>query len=417
MSRNTFLLVVFLLLSVLGVAFLKFQFSRKVSLQNQTPKVAENVVVSPIPLPSPEVMGTSSAATPLPDPIAQHLAQLTPQQKVAQLLALPLKLGSNSANSTDSANVSLPPEFLGQMNPGFIIFYGERLSAVDVSQYVNMLTRQHVGILPWFGADHEGGLVQRLSGLGFTKLPTWQIFCKEKSTNKNAQLGISANELAQAGIHFVFGPDIDTGGSNPFLKTRVCASDPAVVEKNAENWVSAFNGAHIISVLKHYPGIGGGQKDLHQEFEVVPVDPADTQIFIDLATKFPQTGIMIAHAGVRGLNENVPCSLSADCVGKLRQLLPNTLLFSDALEMQSVLFVGTVKNGNLPQLAEQAFLAGDDVLVFDSSVTTTQVQSVVDALAKRYTDEPAFAQRVDGSVRRILQQKTQNILSNGGGNL
>src|SRR5258708_1087719 len=415
MSRNAFLLVVFLLSAVLGIAFLKFQLSRNTFLQNQTSKVVENVEVSPTPSPLPITEATPSVAP--VDPIMQHLAQLSPQQKVAQLLALPLKFSGSSSNSTDSANISLPPEFLNQMNPGFIIFYGERLNAADVSQYVNTLTRQHVGITPWFGADHEGGLVQRLSGLGFTKLPTWQIFCKEKSTNKNAQLGTSANELAQVGINFVFVPDIDTGESNPFLKTRVCASDPAVVEKNAEGWVSAFSGAHIMSVLKHYPGIGGGQKDLHQEFEVVPVDPADTQVFIDLATKFPQTGIMIAHAGVRGLNENVPCSLSADCVGKLRQLLPNTLLFSDALEMQSVLFATAVTNGNLPRLAEQAFLAGDDVLVFDSSVTSVQVQNVVDTLAKRYTDEPAFAQRVDGSVRRILLQKTQHTSSNGGGNL
>src|SRR5579859_1988513 len=415
MSRNTFLLVVFLLLAVLGIAFLKFQFGGKFSSQNQTPKVVQNIVISPTPL-APSVEVATSSAAPL-DPITKQLAQLTPQQKVAQLLALPLKLNTGSLNSISSANVSLPPEFLTQIDPGFIIFYGESLSTNDVSQYINMLTQQHFGILPWFGADHEGGLVQRLSGISFTKLPTWENFCLEKSANKNTQLSASANELAQSGIRFVFGPDIDTGQSNPFLKTRVCANDPAIVEQNAESWVSAFGKAHIMSVLKHYPGIGGGQKDLHQEFEVVPVDPLDTRVFIDLATKFPQAGIMVAHVGVRGQNENVPCSLSADCVGKLRQQLPNTLLFSDALEMQSVLFVGTVKNGNLPQLAEQAFLAGDDVLVFDSSVTTTQVQSVVDALAKRYTDEPAFAQRVDGSVRRILQQKTQNILSNGGGNL
>src|SRR5579859_4874974 len=131
MSRNTFFLVVFLLLAVLGISFLKFQLARNVPPQNQTPKVVENVVVSPSPVPSPEVMGTSSAATPLPDPITQQLVQLTPQQKVAQLLALPLKLGSSSANSTDSGNVSLPLEFLGQMDPGFIIFYGERLNAAD----------------------------------------------------------------------------------------------------------------------------------------------------------------------------------------------------------------------------------------------------------------------------------------------
>lgn len=375
MSRSTiiFLLILSILAGLLGYNYFAKPFNNLAS---------ESVEKTP-----------TFTPTPTPTPTPSLIAELTPKEKVSQLLTYPLLLAS------EEASLSAQLQWVEQYQPGAVLLFGQNISTASASQAQRELSQikfQHEQS-PLLVVDHEGGLVQRLSGSGFTRLPSWKKLCQSELETRRNTLQQSAQELSAVGVDVILGPVVDLASSSGSLATRTCAADPDLVAARAQELIEIFKAEQILPVIKHFPGIGGVNLDLHHEFTNASLRPADLSVFKEVLSENSQLGVMATHVGVVGKYEDQPCSLNQDCLSDLTEYFTEALVISDALEMEAAGQGGL----SLAERAVAAVEAGNHLLTFGAEVSTQDLSQVVTALENEYQADEEFAKQVKAAVEKL----------------
>jgi beta-N-acetylhexosaminidase len=294
------------------------------------------------------------------------------------------------------------------------------------------------------GVSQEGGgypTDQILNGL--TPLPSEMAIGATWNKKLSEQAGeVRGRELAALGFNMIFGPSLDvlevpsvSGGD---LGTRVFGGDPFWVGEMGSAYVAGLhNGSRdkLLVVAKHFPGVGGS--DRLPEDEVSTVRKSIDQLEqIELAPFFAVSGkaaspvstvdgLLVSHIRYQGFQGNIrattrPISFDPTALKQILALpefsdwyLNGGLVISDDLGTRAVSDFYTSGGGqfNARTAARDAFLAGNDMLYLgnikssDAADTYSSTVSVMDFFAQKYREDPAFAQRVDSSVARILTVK------------
>ena len=282
---------------------------------------------------------------------------------------------------------------------------------------------------------------QILSGL--TPLPnqmaigaTWQPSLAEQTG------AIAGQELSALGFNLYFGPSLDVLESpNPAmgggLGVRVFGGDPYWVGEMGKAYItglhSGSNGKMVI-VAKHFPGRGGSDRPAGEEVGTVRKSLEQLKQ-IELAPFFAVTsapdplavadGLMVSHIRYQGFQGNIraitrPVSFDQQALSQILALPAfaswrgnGGLIVSDDLGSQAVRRFYDPSGGSFSarSVAREAFLAGNDLLYLgnivanDAPDTYTTVLRVLDFFTQKYKEDPAFAQRVDDAVLRILTVK------------
>ncbi|MBD3279210.1 MAG: hypothetical protein GF390_00680 [Candidatus Pacebacteria bacterium] len=357
---------------------------------------------------------TSPTPTPTISAKQQLFEQLTAKQKIWQVMAVPLVLGQDVAEASQSAQL----QWIIKNEPGLVTVFGQEITQDKAQQQLTQLQQSYEQALPpLIAVDHEGGRVQRLRGQGFTQLPSWRQLCSNLDQAEQQQdLQNSAQELAAVGINIVFAPVVDLATNNSVLGDRTCSDDLSTTQQAAENFILTFAEQGIMPVLKHFPGIGQAQQDLHQQAVAVQLRPEDARIFQYLLDQYPNIGVMTSHLRLQNKLSGRPCSLSSECLSQFSQIYNETLVFTDALDMASALqsvqtnsetatAVVDDQQAALIEAAKQAIMAGNDVLVFGKGVTTEELDQVAAALVAEYEINPVFERNIDESVIKIMRLK------------
>ncbi|NCN87675.1 MAG: glycoside hydrolase family 3 protein [Candidatus Pacebacteria bacterium] len=330
---------------------------------------------------------------------------------IGQLISWPVVIEENEIDDNDLTE-SLYLEYLSKKNPGFFTLFGSDISTQSAKLTIDKLIDNNGSvILPWIAVDHEGGSVQRLSGDGFTRLASWNSICKLDRQKTERALGKSALELQDVGIDIVLAPMVDIGSVNGSLKSRICSSNPDLVVEKANIFIKVFQENNILPVLKHFPGIGKIDIDLHEQFAIGRVSIEDVFVYRTLLDLYPEVGVMTSHIGLDNQFAEIPCSLSKDCVGELINNYQSTLVFTDALEMKSAFYQpesssgAEVKELTLGDVSKKAVMAGNDILIYGPSVRLEQLSEVYDMLIREYNSDSKFKQKVDKSVKKIISYK------------
>lgn len=344
---------------------------------------------------------TSNPETPTPKPAML----LTTPQKIAQLLAISLTLKNEVAS--DAAEVKKIQE-LAELQPGFVVLFGKKLSFQSAKTATDQIAALPVTIPPAIAVDHEGGIVQRLSGPGFTPVDSWNVLCQTGTETRKEIFTQSARELKAAGVHIVLGPVVDSAtSSSEILKTRLCPINSDMLIQSAAEVIEIYQQARITPVLKHYPGIGSVTTDLHRTYSEVSDAEREMPIFHTLLKKYPTVGVMTAHAGLPG--SSLPCSLSADCIKDLLQY-PESLIITDDMNMKATARQNSSTQAEvLTQLTQQAIEAKNTMVLLGPDVSFSVVQTIVTELSRRYDANTAFAATVDESLTKIAAWKNHQL--------
>lgn len=354
---------------------------------------------------SDETVSQNLAPSPTPKPSKNPKKELNNKEKIAQLLAVPLDLNELEEDSSASARIL---RFIEDNDPGFVLYFGDRIStesaALATAKVDGFFTTSDY--LPLIAVDHEGGLVQRLSGEGFTKLDSWQKIVDDYSTaQQKAVFNQSAKELEAVGVNIVFAPVVDLASSSAVLKTRA-TSDLEKTYFAASNFIYAFSQNGIMSVVKHFPGIGSITKDPHNAVSTISLSKDDTAIFSKIFDKFNNIGVMTTHVRLAGKLDGEICSLSEECLAQFAQSYPKVLLFTDDLTMKAA---GAKDSGDgekdIDEIAIEAVKAGNNVLVFGRGIDAATLEKTIYALEQEYNDSESFRAKVDSSVEKILNLK------------
>lgn len=363
-----------LILFIIAVVFFFYiVFINRESFSNN----AQNVQVYVTLVPSPTVT---------PNPILL----LTTEQKIGQLLAVSIVL-SNNPNEPISQSVLTN---LSQIQPSIVVLYGKNLSFDTVKKSAEVLKSIPIEQEIKIAVDHEGGTVQRLTGHGFTFLESWQYLCSESEEERKEKIQKSAKELKDAGIDIIFGPVADFSDKpSRSMGTRICATQADTVIDRVNEVIAIYLENGILPTVKHFPGIGTLNVDLHHNYETINDPTNELTVFNTILQKNPEIAVMTAHAGIP--QEKKPCSLSKKCIHLLKDY-PKALIITDAIDMIYEHKDSEMsKVEELTLLSKESILAGNHIVLFGPGVTLEELKEILMNLSEQYERDVEFARKVD----------------------
>ncbi len=269
------------------------------------------------------------------------------------------------------------------------------------------------------GSDFEnGGPGMRISGSyalpsmlpqgGGTAFPPTMAFGAIGDERFAFEYGrITAAEARASGVHMIFAPvlDVNSNPDNPVIATRSFGADPERVAALGASFIRGARQGGAYTTGKHFPGHGDTSADSHLGLPVVDADRArlDAVELVPFvrAIDVGVDAIMTAHVQVPGvLGVGAPPATFAPefLTGLLREELGfDGVLFTDALTMRAI----TDMYGG-GEAAVRSVEAGADVVLSPADVT-----QAVDALTAALASGRLSRQRVERSVRRLLELKAR----------
>ncbi len=232
---------------------------------------------------------------------------------------------------------------------------------------------------PLLASDEEGGRVQRLwSSLG--PLPSAARVASLSDADAVAAYTTYAQGMAGLGIDLNFAPVLAVGGGA--LGDRSYGDEPAVVTDRAGLFVDAMQGAGVLPVLKHFPGLGSVDVNTDEGVAVTPpldqLRQRDLVPYAELLGREP-VGVMVSHVRIPDLTGDTPASLAPATY----ELLVDEFGF-DGLVVTDSLGAGAVaSNWSTADAAVLAVQAGADMVVFTDPA---QLDPVLDALRTAVAD-------------------------------
>ncbi len=297
----------------------------------------------------------------------------------------------------------------------------------------------------WVGIAQEGNGAptdQILNGL--TSLPSAMALGATWQPELAEQVGmVAGQELSALGFNLYFGPSLDVleqpkSTSSGDLGTRVFGGDPFWVGEMGRAYISGLHHGsdnRLLVIAKHFPG--RGSSDRLPEAEVATVRKSLEQLKqIELAPFFAVTGnapepaaaadgLLVSHIRYQGLQGNIrattrPVSFDSQALTEILKLPQFSawwenggLIVSDNLGSRAVRDFYAPGGGNFSarSVARDAFLAGNDLLYLGNITSDESLDNygtvvrILDFFTQKYSEDPAFALRVDAAVTRILTRK------------
>ncbi len=269
--------------------------------------------------------------------------------------------------------------------------------SADIGEQVSDATAG-APVPPFVASDEEGGTVQRLA-LAIDELPSAAEMAEDTPSAAGEAFADYATAMVSLGFNMNFGPVVDVGSGSD-LGTRSFGDDATTVASYTDVIVKSQEKAGLASVVKHWPGIGGGTTDPHLGLDSLdPIEELRAEDLVAFQRAFDAgaSGVMVAHATVPGLTaEDEPASLSrAAITDELRERMGfDGLVVTDSLGMGAI--VNTVPQD---EAAEKAIAAGADIALLSGADV---IESAHERLTEAITEGRIPAEQVEASLRRRL---------------
>jgi len=386
------------------------------------------------------------------DPVAKQLAAMSPEERVGQLFIVTFP-GHDPIPESDIGRLIQEDKVGGVV----LLASNDNISNQgdtpgDVQHLTNAL--QNLALSPngpgvplFIAVDHEGdGYPYTRIINGLTPLPnpmalgaTWQPELARRAGE------IAGRELLALGVNLLLGPVLDVlnvprlSGRGD-IGIRAFGGDPYWVGRLGQAYIQGIHqgsSGRVATVAKHFPGHGGS--DRLPDDEVATVDKSLQELRrVELAPFFAVTApgndpsgqtdaLMTSHIRYRGFQGDIrqftrPISFDAESLPAIlaepefHDWRQDGVLISDALGVPAVkrYFDPDLKTFQHKQIAKEAFLAGNDLLILSEYALTSDwqaqyrnIRQTIAFFQDEYQANPTFAERVDEAVVRILRLKTK----------
>lgn len=312
-------------------------------------------------------------------------------------------------------------ELITEIQPGGVIIFGRNVAGPEQLRSLLDGIRELLPTPPLLGIDQEGGLVDRLRKI-FTPMPSARTIRQHGDLAAARALGrITGEVLRILGFNLNFAPvmsimtedrDLLSNG----LYSRSFGRSPGEVLGYTTVYLRGLQGAGCLGCLKHFPGIGAGEVDSHEQMPVVKLShddliAQDLAPYIELFQRKDDRirCVMVSHGGFPNIDihEEVtggllePASLNYSIVTELlrHELGYQHLVVTDDLEMGAI-----ARHCDIETAVLRSFKAGEDMLLICAS--PEKIRSGYRALLKAAKDGKLPKERVRGSLRRIAATKS-----------
>jgi beta-N-acetylhexosaminidase len=341
----------------------------------------------------------------------QSLSSLPLEKKVGQLLFIGLP-GTESDAPTRL--------LLQQTTPGGVIIFGRNVSTPVQLRGLVDTARAIAGEDILVGIDQEGGLVDRLRKI-CTPMPAARVIRQHGDLAAARALGrITGEVLMMLGFNMNFAPvmsimtedrDLLSNG----LYSRSFGRTPGEVLGYTTVYMRGLQGTGCLGCAKHFPGIGSGEVDSHEEIPVIHLThddliAQDLAPYIELFQREDNMirAVMVSHGGFPHIDVRreiaggrlIPASISHEIVTKLlrEELGYKGLVVTDDMEMGAI-----AKHYKIEDAVVRAIEAGEDMLLI--CATPELIRRAHGALVRAVREGIISEKRLDESIRNIATFK------------
>jgi beta-N-acetylhexosaminidase len=294
---------------------------------------------------------------------------------------------------------------------GGIVLFARNLMNPEQIKHLCASTQEHArscGQPPLFIAiDQEGGQVARLKE-PFTQFPGNS---KMKAVSDAEQFArVTAEELKGVGINMNLAPVVDVApeGIDSVMADRSFGGDPDRVAEMGAAVIANLQNRNIMSVVKHFPGIGRTVLDSHLDMPDLFVsmnDMAATDLIpFKAAISHHVAGIMLSHIRYKKLDPVWPASLS-NAIAK--DLLRDRLNFGGVV-MTDDLDMGAIKKHYDIRSAVRQIVAADiDIALICHK--GPDIENAFAELLKLFHGSEKNRAKGEASVGRIMKLKKKYL--------
>jgi beta-N-acetylhexosaminidase len=344
--------------------------------------------------------------------VPDNLYALPLEQQIGQFLFIGLP-----GTELDSETRAL----IEEVQPGGVIIFGRNVAGPEQLRSLLDGVRELIKTPPLFGIDQEGGLVDRLRRI-FTPMPSARTIRQHGDLAAARALGrITGQVLRMLGFNLNFAPvmsimtedrDLLSNG----LYSRSFGRSPGEVLGYTTVYMRGLQGTGMVGCLKHFPGIGAGEVDSHEEMPVVQLShddliAQDLAPYIELFQRRDDRVrcVMVSHGGFPNIDirEEItggllePASLNYNIVTKLlrEELGYKHLVVTDDLEMGAI-----ARHCDIEDASVRAMKAGEDMLLICAS--PDKIRRGYQGLLAAAKDGQISQTRIKESLDRIAKTKT-----------
>ena len=327
------------------------------------------------------------------DKITKMLDNMSVEEKVGQMFMVRVP--------KENADKRVSEYHLG----GYIMFGRDFDNKTKEEVINNIASWQSAADIPMLiGVDEEGGTVNRIStNTEFRSEPfksSQELYAEGGFDLIYEDTITKANFLKELGINVNFAPVVDVS-TNPddYIYKRSFGKNANLTSEYAEVVVRAMKESNIASVLKHFPGYGNNA-DTHTG---IAIDNRTLETFkendflpFEAGIKAGANMVLVSHNIVTNMDSNNPASLST----RVHEILRNDLGFAGVI-ITDDLYMDAISKNYDSSVAVLAILAGNDL------ICTTDFESQIPEVIAAVEDGTISIDRINESVRRILELKLE----------
>jgi beta-N-acetylhexosaminidase len=342
---------------------------------------------------------------------ADTLYSLPLEQQIGQFLFIGLP-GTQLDDDTS--------DLIKEVQPGGVIIFGRNVAGAEQLRTLLDGVRDLVPTPPLFGVDQEGGLVDRLRKI-FTPMPSARTIRQHGDLAAARSLGrVTGEVLRMLGFSLNFAPvmsimtddrDLLSNG----LYSRSFGRSPGEVLGYTTVYMRGLQGTGCLGCLKHFPGIGAGEVDSHEEMPIVKLShddliAQDLAPYIELFQRRDDRVrcVMVSHGGFPNINIREattggllePASLNYAIVTELlrEELGYQHLVVTDDLEMGAI-----ARHYEIEDAVVRAFNAGEDMLLICAD--PEKIRRGYRSLLSAAKENGISSDRIRSSLKRIAATK------------
>lgn len=331
------------------------------------------------------------------------IEDMTLREKIGQMLMV--------YYNSDEADADLI-ESLKENQPGSFIVTGDNLTEYNkIKKFIASLNK-YSNVPMIIAVDQEGGPVQRLYDISDKKatfIPNMHDVGVLNSKDISYKIGnIIGSEAGSIGCNAVFGPVLDIGDYNiSAMGKRLISDDKDIVISNGMEIFKGIEDTGLISIVKHFPGIGSTSDDTHDnEISIVnktydELYNTDLQPFIT-AINNNVSMIMIGHSSYPKITgDDLPASLSSKIIN---DILRTKLGYDGVVIIDAVNMGALASNYSEKYIYTTAINAGVDIFIMPNGS-----KRVIDLIENEVKNGNISEETINKAVSRILKLKKEGL--------
>lgn len=254
--------------------------------------------------------------------------------------------------------------------------------------------------------DFEGGRVDRFRNVTGPAPSAADVFATRDRKLFRRHGQIIGRICCALGFNVDFAPVLDLAfeASRNVMSSRAFSTDPKAVALYAREFLSGLSAAGVIGAGKHFPGLGEGNLDSHNDLPVIEKSfkklwDEDLAPYRRMKRDLPM--VLVSHANYPAVTrEGLPASLSKKWITDVlrRRIGYRGLIVSDDLEMGGVL-----KAAPIDQAAVEFIRAGGDLCLICHE--QENVERTFETMARTAERDARFRRRMVESAKQVAAFK------------